>query len=66
MSKFTVSQQLARAIQADPRGLRELARQTGVDNGNLSKCVAGERALSQKSINKLCAFLGLELRARDK
>ena len=67
MPKFiSVSEQLAAFIFAYPEKLREIARQTGVDNGNLSKFVAGKRSLSQQSIDKLCAFLGLELRSREK
>jgi hypothetical protein len=63
---FTVSQQLARAIQADLRGLREIARQTEIDNGNLSRFVDGKRGLSIENFDRLCRFMDLELQPREK
>ena len=49
------------AIRSDPRSLRELARQTGIDVSALSRFVNGERQMGEEAIGTLCRVLGIQL-----
>ena len=57
-----VSEQLRRLIRERGESLAEIGRQTGVSHTVLSRFLRGERGLTTKSFDRLCAYLGLELR----
>jgi transcriptional regulator with XRE-family HTH domain len=58
----TFSGQLREAIEAGPKTRYQIAKETGLDEGLLSRFVHGKSGLSVSSIDKLCECLGLELR----
>ncbi len=57
--KSTVTEGIRQAVLDSGHSLNEIARQTGVDVGNLSKFVSGQRGLSLEKLDALCKFLGL-------
>ena len=57
-----VSERLRLAIQRSGQSLCQIAHGCGVDDGVLSRFVRGKRGLTTKSVDRLCAYLGLELR----
>ena len=59
-----VTEQLRMAIEASELSRYALWKATGVDQGQLSKFMGGTAGLSLDNLDKLCAVLGLELRAR--
>ena len=58
----TASEQLRQFIGERDESLAEIGRQTGVDHSMLSRFLRGERGLSTKSLDRLCKYLGVELR----
>jgi len=56
------SDQLRQAIEAGPKSRYQIAKETGLDEGLLSRFVHGKSGLSIPSIDKLCECLGLEIR----
>ena len=60
----TTSETLRKAVLDSGRSLGEVARNTGIDLGNLSRFVRGERWLSVENLDRLIEYLGLELRPR--
>lgn len=58
----TASEQLRQFISERDESLAEIGRQTGVDHSMLSRFLRGERGLSTKSLDRLCKYLGVELR----
>jgi len=62
-----VSEQLRRLIRERGESLAEIGRQTGVSHAVLSRFLRGERRLSTKTVDRLCEYLGVELRkVRDR
>jgi transcriptional regulator with XRE-family HTH domain len=61
----TVTETLKAEIQGSGRNLSQLARDSGVSAGQLSRFVRGERMLTGEAIDKLCSTLGLRL-ARER
>jgi ribosome-binding protein aMBF1 (putative translation factor) len=59
-----VTEQLRRAIVNSPKSRNQLSKKTGIDPAVLHRFVHGQRGLSQDSIDKLAAVLGLELKAK--
>ena len=57
-----VSEQLRQAIRDSGLSLYGLGRQSGVNDGALSRFMRGERDLTTRSVDRLCKSLGLELR----
>jgi plasmid maintenance system antidote protein VapI len=57
-----VSDQLRQAVLAGPISRRQIALRLDIDEGQLSRFVNGKGGLSQENSDRLCAFLGLELR----
>lgn len=51
------------AIRDSGLSLREIERQTGVDNGNLSRLMSG-RSLGISSVERVCELLRLRLSAQ--
>jgi plasmid maintenance system antidote protein VapI len=62
----TISEQLRAAIQDSGLSHNELAKATGVNQPSISRFVSGDRGLGSESIDKLAAYLGLELRQASK
>jgi len=58
----TVSEQLRWFIGERGESLAEIGRQTGVSHTVLSRFVRGERGLTTASLDRLCEYLGVELR----
>ena len=57
-----VSEQLREAIRRDGRSLCQIAAASGTNDGQLSRFCRNERGLTTDTVDRLCAFLGLELR----
>ena len=57
-----LSDQLRQAIRDSGQSLCHIAGECGVDDGILSRFMRGERGLTTKTLDRLCAYLGLELR----
>ncbi len=62
--KKTISETLRAAVSDYGQSLAEVARRTGIDVGNLSRFVRGERGLSVENLDILAEYLGLELTER--
>ena len=60
--KKTVTDQLILAIEESGQSRYAISMATGIDQGQLSKFVHGERGLSLATVDTLCSYLGLELR----
>jgi len=58
----SLSDALRRHIRAEGVSLYELAEQTGVARGLLSRFMRGERDIRLETANRIAAYLGLELR----
>jgi transcriptional regulator with XRE-family HTH domain len=58
----TVSDQLRDAIRGARVSRYRIAKETGVEESALSRFVNGTRSLDLSSVDKLAAYLGLELR----
>jgi transcriptional regulator with XRE-family HTH domain len=57
-----VSDQLRKAIGDSGESLCQIAGGSGVNDGILSRFMRGQRGLTTKSVDRLCEYLGLELR----
>ncbi len=57
-----VSEQVRRAIDASGQSRYAICKATGIDQGQLSKFMAGKLGLSLDALDVLCAYLGAELR----
>jgi DNA-binding phage protein len=62
MSKQNLSSTIRGAIQKDARSLYQLWKETGVDQGLLSRFMRSERGINLRTAEILCEALGLELR----
>ena len=60
--KPSVSDQLRDAIRALGKSLYRIGAETGLDDGLLSRFMRGERTITSRNVDRLCAYLGLELR----
>lgn len=58
---LTVSEHLRAAIEAAPVTRYRIAKETGVTQAALSRFVVSGRSLDLASVDKLAAYLGLEL-----
>jgi transcriptional regulator with XRE-family HTH domain len=61
----TVTETLKEEIRVSGRNLTQLARDSGVSAGQLSRFLNGKRMLTGEAIDKLCSALGLRL-ARER
>lgn len=59
-------EQLRQAIRAGEKTRYKLWRETGIDQGQLTRFMAGESGLSVESTEKLIGALGLEIIIRPK
>jgi DNA-binding Xre family transcriptional regulator len=63
----TVSEQLRKAIVDSGETHYRIGKQTGIDTRVLDRFVSGERpTLRSDTVDKLCEYLGLELRPKKK
>jgi transcriptional regulator with XRE-family HTH domain len=62
----TVSERLRRFIRERPESLAEIGRASGVSHGALSRFLRSERGLNTRSLDRLCKYLGIELRSTRK
>ena len=58
----TVSRQLRDAIRRSGQSLCQLGARCKVNDAQLSRFMRGERGLTTATVDRLCAYLGLELR----
>jgi transcriptional regulator with XRE-family HTH domain len=59
MSK--ICDELKQAIERDPRSRYRLSKDTGIEQSQLSRFMAGKRSLTVESIETLAKALGFEL-----
>ena len=57
----TISDQLREIIKASGRTGYEMAKESGVDAGRISRFLRGERSLQLDAVDKLAPVLGLQL-----
>ena len=63
--KRTVSEQMRKAIEQSGMSRYAICKVTGIDKATLSRFMAG-RGLSMEALDRLCRFLGLELKPKGK
>ena len=61
-SKTLISEQLRLAIINSGQSLLAISQGCGVDDGALSRFMRKERDLTTRSVDRVCGYLGLELR----
>ena len=66
MGNRTVTEQLRRAIERSGQSFRDIAKETGVNVGVVSRFVRKERGINGDTVDKLCRWLGLELQTKAK
>ncbi len=63
--KRTMSDQLRQAIQRSGQSRYAICKALDLAQGQLSKFMHGERGLSLDVLDRLCAYLNLELRGKS-
>lgn len=67
MSKYIlVNEQLRRRIKDSGVSQADIARETGIDPGVISRFARGERGINDETFALLCKYFDLELRPRQK
>jgi hypothetical protein len=61
-----LSDQLRQAIRRSEASCYVISKATRIDQGTLSKFLKGERGMSLESVDRIAAFLNLELRSKPK
>ena len=61
-----MANQIRRAIRKSGLSLNQLAEETGVDDGVLSRFMRDERSITLETAEKLADYLGLELHERSR
>lgn len=61
-----LSEQLREAIRRSGLSLYRLGRECGVNDGQLSRFMRRQRDLTTRSVDRLCKYLGLELRESER
>jgi len=56
------SERLRRFIVERGESLAQIGRATGISHAALSRFLRGKRGLSTRTLDRLCEYLGLELR----
>jgi transcriptional regulator with XRE-family HTH domain len=59
----SLSDELRQAVERSGLSRYSICQQTGIDQGSMSKFMAGERGLTLESIDKLAELLGLHIAA---
>lgn len=62
--KSTVSDQIRQAIERSGQSRYAICKALDIDQGQLSKFMHGQRGLSLGVLDRLCAYLNLELRSK--
>ena len=62
----SLSDQLRHFLTERGESLAHISRATGVNHGALSRFLRGERGLSTRSLDRLCVYLKIELRATER
>lgn len=62
--KSTVSDQIRQAIERSGQSRYAICKALDIDQGQLSKFMHGQRGLSLGVLDRLCAYLNLELRTK--
>jgi plasmid maintenance system antidote protein VapI len=65
MRKMTMSQVLLREIEKSGHSLYQISLATGLDKSALGRFVAGRTSIRLDLADKLAAYLGLELHAKE-
>lgn len=60
-----MSDQLRKAIEGSGQSRYAICKAIGLDQGHLSKFMHSERGLSLDVLDRLCAYLKLELRGKS-
>ncbi len=60
----TVTEQLRQAIDDSGESRYAICKALDIDQGHLCRFVAGQSGLGLDVLNRLCAYLGLELRRK--
>ncbi|HEV3261873.1 MAG TPA: helix-turn-helix transcriptional regulator [Gemmataceae bacterium] len=55
---------LKRAVRDSGQTLYRISKDAGVPYPNLHRLMAGKRAVSMSTLDRLCSYLGLELTTR--
>lgn len=63
--KRTMSDQLRQAIERSEQSRYAICKALDLDQGQLSKFMHGERGFSLEVVDRLCAYLNLELRSKS-
>lgn len=61
----TVTETLRKALERCGETRYRVSQETGIPESTLSRFVAGGRPLRGENIDKLCGYLGLELRHKS-
>lgn len=61
---MAVSDTLRRAIEGSGMTRYRIAQETGINESTLSRFVASGKGLSMDNCDRLCAYLGLELKPK--
>lgn len=61
----SLSDELRQAVERSGLSRYSIWQQTGIDQGTMSKFLAGDRWLSEESVDKLAALLGLHICTAD-
>ena len=59
-----LSEQIRQAIDASGYSRYRICKETGIDQAAMSRFMAGTVGLTQENLDRVAAFLGLELRKR--
>ena len=63
--RTSLSDELRQAVEQSGLSRYSVWQQTGIDQGTMSKFMAGDRGLSIESIDKLADLLGLHICSAD-
>lgn len=63
--RLSLSDELRQAVERSGLSRYSICQQTGIDQGSMSKFLAGERGLGIESIDKLAELLGLHICTAD-
>jgi transcriptional regulator with XRE-family HTH domain len=58
--------EIRQAIEASDKSRYRLSKETGIDEGQLSKLMSGTKGLSYEALERLAEALGLEIVVRKK
>lgn len=64
MHRQPLAELIRNAVTADGRSLRQLAAESGVDHGILSRFLRGRRDITIETAQRLCDVLDLHFQAR--